>query len=370
MELAPRTKRIKELDGLRAISVLLVVAYHLLNWAHIFGVPGPWAENAIAYGGKTGVDVFFVISGFIITTLMIEEHQATGEVSLFRFYIKRIFRIIPPYLCYILVICALGQAGFIDLSDLTLFRDIFFLSNIFPEHNWFLAHSWTLSVEEQYYLFFPFVLWKLLQGNLRLAGIVLAGFYLFSFCSLKIATLLFHGVPPLGINLGWLYPFRYIVSGVLLAINWPAIDRFASRQNGLLPLACLAWFFIGGCHPGGLTLGPLFDAIEPFVIALLIAWVICHAGACSLLRSFPMQSIGKWSYSIYLWQQLFAAPSTRYLGIKFSTFPVSLLLILLISALSYHLIERNFIALGRRVLAKLDGRKHPSPADPKLPPLS
>jgi hypothetical protein len=219
---APK-RRISELDGMRAISVALVIVYHSWLWAKTVSIPsGMWWF--IDYVGLLGVKIFFVISGFIITRLMLEEVAATGTFHIGDFFIKRVFRIIPAFWTYLSVTTLLIWTGLVYSDPHNLVPCLFFTSDFLQSgQNFFYAHSWSLSVEEQYYLLFPLLVILLARKGTRTTTIILVALYL---------VLIF--APNLGkvlrvrfniIDIAFLGHFRYIVGGALLSIWWNLFGR-------------------------------------------------------------------------------------------------------------------------------------------------
>jgi peptidoglycan/LPS O-acetylase OafA/YrhL len=105
-----------------------------------------------------GVRVFFVISGFLITTLLVDEAKKSGGVSLGAFYARRAFRIFPPYYVYLLAMMVLGAVGWVEIPWPDAVRAFTYTVNYAPERVWYVGHAWSLSVEEQFYLVWPVVL--------------------------------------------------------------------------------------------------------------------------------------------------------------------------------------------------------------------
>src|SRR6266568_5411553 len=142
------------LDGLRAVAVFTVIVYH-------FGI------NAVP--GDLGVSAFFVLSGFLITWLLLKEHAASGTVSLRRFYTRRVLRIFPAYYAFLALSFAIdhlrGQAWGPSLG----FSSVFYLVNYYNAFNGHpttsISHAWSLGIEEQFYLLWPLLLLGLLQGG-------------------------------------------------------------------------------------------------------------------------------------------------------------------------------------------------------------
>jgi len=149
------------------VSIALVVLGHLCGTSG-FALPGSFA-NTLALG-ELGVGVFFVISGFLITKLLLEEAEGTGRISLLRFYLRRTFRIFPPYYAFILVLIVLDAARWITLSSGDLVHTLTYTANYHAGRSWNVGHAWSLSVEEQFYLLWPAVLLVLGRwGGLRVA---------------------------------------------------------------------------------------------------------------------------------------------------------------------------------------------------------
>ena len=158
--------RLRALDGLRAVSILLVLFDHLLINGLVAG-DGPWWRLDM---GRVGVRIFFVISGFLITGLVMRELADTGRIRLGRFFFRRFFRIAPPALALLAVLSGLAAFGLSDVGPRAVLHALTYTSN-YVAMPWDLAHTWSLSVEEQFYLFWPLALaaWGL-GGGARLVA--------------------------------------------------------------------------------------------------------------------------------------------------------------------------------------------------------
>ncbi len=166
-----------EIDGLRSIAVLAVVLYH-------FGVTG-------LQGGFVGVDVFFVISGFLIGGLLWREGQSTGAISLKRFYMRRIKRLAPAYVAMALASLIVGYLVLLPFEfrefGKSLIAATVYLSNVnfYREAGYFdtasedkvLLHTWSLSVEEQFYIVLPILMLLLLRRSLGLRILLWLSFF-------------------------------------------------------------------------------------------------------------------------------------------------------------------------------------------------
>src|SRR6476660_10002524 len=140
-------KRIPSLDGLRAISIAAVVVGHLSKAQHSTALWGAY--------GNTGVRIFFVISGFLITKLMLTEHDRTSDISLRDFYIRRAYRILPAALVFIAVAVVIDWK---EMRWLHVGAAVFYLADYDLAAPWIFGHLWSLSVEEQFYLLWPAIL--------------------------------------------------------------------------------------------------------------------------------------------------------------------------------------------------------------------
>src|SRR5579862_7766942 len=158
------SSRIPSLDGLRAVAVVIVCISHLIG--------GPAALLDL---GTVGVRVFFVLSGFLITTLLLSEYDRSGTINLPRFYFRRALRIFPASYTYLAIIALAGSLGVIALRRNDLLYGLTYTVNYFmPASSAFVQHAWSLAVEEQFYLLWPVLL--VLAGRRR--GLQIALLYI------------------------------------------------------------------------------------------------------------------------------------------------------------------------------------------------
>jgi peptidoglycan/LPS O-acetylase OafA/YrhL len=153
---------IPTLDGWRALAVLGVLVYHGTTSLFYPGGPYPSYEALrVVQAGARGVDVFFALSGFLICSRLLQEQQETGRISLGAFYIRRVFRILPPFLLYLAVLAVLAAVGLLAVEGREFLSALLFTRNyIGPvrEHGWYTGHFWSLAVEEHFYLLWPLLL--------------------------------------------------------------------------------------------------------------------------------------------------------------------------------------------------------------------
>ena len=134
--------RIRELDGWRGISILLVVLHHALFFAFPAAAGGSTrVHHLIMFSGELGVRIFFVISGFVITRLLILEEQKYSSISVRGFYIRRLFRILPVFYCFVLAVSIFSWLGWTPVTGFEqLSATLFFHDRQFTFQDWFLGH--------------------------------------------------------------------------------------------------------------------------------------------------------------------------------------------------------------------------------------
>lgn len=348
------------LDGLRAIAVLLVLMTHSFQTA---GFPD-WAPlKYLCHQGVVGVDIFFVISGFLITTLLMRELERTDRIHLKRFYLRRFIRIMPAYVALMFVVGICQHVGYFHLGSRDWIAAATYTSNFLYHPSWELGHGWSLSIEEHFYLLWPYVLY---------AGGVSWGWRIGVACLAVCWTLrcaIAFGVSKL------IFPADSIWSDMTwcakMAESWTFTRLDTITMGSLLALACrssngrawlnrftgnrLLWtYFVLFCvslfltHSSKYTLCVAYS-LNALCIALLMWGLIQSRGiARRVLECWPLKVIGLGSYSIYLWQQLFIHP--RHQG-WIHLFPQNLFLALGAAFLSYWLIEtpmNKLKAEGRR----------------------
>ena len=309
-----------DIEGLRAVAILLVVAYHA-------GTPG-------FSGGYVGVDVFFVLSGYLISWLLVQEIERTGTVSLLSFYGRRARRLLPGLAVVLVVTMAASALIYAPYEHRFLantaaatagyFSNLYFARAAIDYHgpaaviNPFL-HTWSLSVEEQFYLVWPWlvlfgsgVLWKRQDhraGKFRLLLWMMiaaaASFALSLYLTSVRPTAAFFLSP----TRAWEFAFGAI--GFLLPVNVASAKLPVKMRDSYLSLINHRVGFAGWVGLAGIILaGIMFDSTTPFPgVAALLPTVstvlVLRAAKGSLISRFlsirPLTEIGRLSYSWYLW---------------------------------------------------------------------
>lgn len=288
-----------EIDGLRAIAVLSVVIFH--------------AQAPFLPGGFVGVDIFFVISGFLITGILVSNFE-TNTFSLALFYAKRIKRLLPAALTLTLVTVLFGYFILTPDKYVELAKSAI-MSSAFAANVWFflnsgyfdqsteispLVHMWSLSVEEQYYFIIPFLIVLLLRYggkkalNIGLVTIAISSFTMSVFLTPKHPDASFYLLH----TRAW-----ELCAGGLLSLNLQRVNSLPNRKRnmvacfGLLMLGYSLFFITPAIYfPGWIAAVPVVGTI--IVLATIInSQVVGYA----LLTSSPMRFIGRISYSMYLW---------------------------------------------------------------------
>ncbi len=336
------------LDGWRGIAIGLVLVFHaiLTTFPTTAAAPGR-AVDLVDRLGTLGVLIFFAISGYLITGKLVAEAQTQGRFSARNFYVKRIFRILPPAFAYLFTLVVLQRAHLVALVPGD-WGAAFFYAN-YVRSSFLTSHFWSLSVEEHFYVLWPLCL--LLAGWRRSlwigCGVILAvGVYR--------PWVLRHSFNHSDVLRQTELRMDYIMMGCVLALAvgfYPWAGRLLQRLSSPL------WLFLLVCLLGLSTVNLSMDP-RSFQAACITLLVCASAHSTSrtvgfLLGNSAIRYLGRISYSLYIWQQLvffFGLDLGRYRSP--SLLPLKLLFVGLLAVASYYCIERPFIRLGRRYLWK------------------
>jgi len=343
---------IPTLDGWRAIAVFSVIAFHdrLHQW-------GSLSDATLHKYGNLGVDLFFAISGLLICSRLLDEEEIHGRISLQGFYIRRFCRILPPVICFLFVVGLLAITGFIHSSIGAWLSSLFFANNYYSVHihnvDWSLYtnHFWSLAVEEHFYLLLPAILCFLPKRRVKVLLVLTSVFFVY--------TIIIYSEPSLLKALGG--GFAEVRTDVKIdGLLFPAMLAVLLKRKAIRDL-CTPWI-----NPltVGVLLVLLFFALHksgvvpvtlvPFGFPLVILSTVLHPRSvfARILEFRPLRFLGKISYSIYLWQQLFFigdhAPAAGPLNLLQSK-PWSILVVLLFATASFYFIEKPFMRLGHRL---------------------
>lgn len=339
----PKLGYIPALDGLRAVAVMLVLLTH--------------ASFQLGDNGVLGVDIFFTLSGFLITTLLLEENEKFGNISLRAFYVRRFFRLFPALytMLFFVLLYALAFRRGNDLN--TIIGEITFSALYLNNISWMLGggdillgHTWSLAVEEQFYLLWPLTL--LLGISFKSIRALIFGlvFFISACVILKLSGRMS------GIAVSLIYESVFI--GCLAALfRWQIGSKIIILDHlallliliviivGILPINWYMMIY----NAGGRSLMGLITSL------VILSIVNNRKGITSKLLSIsPLVWVGKISYALYLWHvpvfRIFRYHSTLPPAISFI---LKFLVTFFLATLSWNLIERKSTILGRSISKRI-----------------
>lgn len=344
MSTSPQS-RIPALDGIRAIAIILVFMGHGSE-AYLSDPRAAWMAPFV--NSSLGVRLFFVLSGYLITRLLMREQQDRGRIDLRAFYVRRFLRIWPAIYTYIAVIASLSALGWISVSSGQLLAAATFswnyaalwLHGVTGTGWWFLGHLWTLALEQQFYLFWPFlIVWCGWKNARRFAFVVPVLMPL-------IRVSIYFAFPDQRGYLGMMFhtAIDSILIGCAVALHQEHIQRWLDSSSWIFAAALCFMFIISPLlgaliSPYRITLGFGLDAICSGILILNAA----RGGPWARwLSSQPFVAIGTLSYGLYIWQQLFLTSlNTTFTG----RFPVSAMAAITCAYLSYRFVEKPCLRL-------------------------
>lgn len=345
------------LDGMRAVSVLTIMLFH---------VPYHWVT-----GGYWSVNVFFIVSGYLITGLLLKELDKWGSIDLVGFYLRRARRLLPALLLMLVVVSLAWPRILGDDTPSTIRGDglaaLFYVANwrmVFTGQSYFeqfgtvaespFKHAWTLGIEEQYYLLFPILMIVLFRvfgprgrGKILAVMIALAGL-----SALVMAKVYVPGGDPSRVYYGTDSRMQDILVGAALAVGMSMVDRrrlvaWSSRHSGsvvaigwVVVVLTLYWFFWipadGWVFYGGYL---VFDTM--FAVLIVSVELLPGGSVARMLSWRPLAWIGMLSYGLYLWHYpLFVVLTPEH--VQLSGVPLQVLrfgLTFAIASASYYFIE-------------------------------
>lgn len=342
-------RHIKGFHAIRAVSVVLVILSHvgMMEAAQNF-----WLIRFFSvFNASFGVRAFFVLSGFLITTLLLEEVDTKGRVEIANFMKKRAFRILPLYLLLLFSLLPYFYYGRLWEPIATATYALFLIYNFIPNeiNVHYLSHLWSLGVEEQFYVVWPFVV----------AGLAARRSALVVLCLVVVAICFGRITIGYGSELLTHYPNRWTIpaiypiaigAGLAVSLRHPragaALCRLFSSTSSVLAGAIMI------CLPLATdSAAPVIEMTGAAGTALLISWIYTnqHRRLVMALEARPIFYVGTISYGLYMWQgvltgngpyrQLTGFPPEPWLG-ALMTIPVAVV--------SYHAFEKPIAAFGRR----------------------
>lgn len=362
-------KYIPQLDGIRAIAVLGVICAHMHTTAFFF------------LSGGRGLTWFFVLSGYLITRLCIQEENTTGRVNMGAFYVRRAFRILPLYFATLAAYCVLilGLGIGADKRDgllaalpyyLTFLSELPVMLNVHGDSEVPFGHSWSLGIEEKFYLIWPALGFLLLVGKGKERMYTVIGLYIL------VSACMFLDSGPQALLFS---SYANILAGCVLGVilhtegGFKALTRMGTAR-WLVPWGIalvVLHFAVPEPHQesGGVGIS-IFRILYTIMIVGMMAGILLGQGPLQNFLRLPLlESIGKVSYGIYLLHRLCLNVVEPMVGSWAGWFEpiIEFILIAILSyyvaRLAYIVIEGPAIRLGRRISANMQ-KPDPQPVTP------
>jgi peptidoglycan/LPS O-acetylase OafA/YrhL len=348
-------RSIPTLDGWRAVAISLVLFSHgYPSIQRTMGLPEVYFREPL---GLLGVEVFFALSGFLITTRLLQEEERHGSISLANFYTRRALRILPAALLFTLSIALMSAVGLLPfISQSRTLSTIFFFANYSTaEPSYYLGHFWSLAVEEHFYFVWPALLafcGKRHRLRVAIASAILIALWRAITWKFQISTS---------------DPAKYFGRTDIVAdsIMWGAALALAvqsQRVKRSLSIVCrpLIWTtlailpIVAVLHVFGdwkINLA-LFSLCRVTVPLMIFGTVINLSGAIALLLNLEsIRYVGRISYSLYLWQELFLIIPNDQLAhgplTVLQLFPINFIGAFACAIISYHAVEQPLIEFGK-----------------------
>ncbi|WP_220235724.1 acyltransferase family protein [Hymenobacter ginsengisoli] len=339
---------------MRALSVAMVIAGHL-GHTGIFNAVYRYhyvrAGLDFVRDGGMGVSMFFILSGFLITRLLLAEEERHSSINLRNFYVRRLLRIVPAYYFLLFAYYLAQQLGYLQIEPASWFTALTFTKYLNWHEDWYTAHGWSLSIEEQFYLIWPLLFCWGDRPRRYGCAIMLAGVPLLRLYSYCVPAEMFDDLSLLmnidALALGCLLAFY---CKPLLAAFRPEVWRalaigsvlvlfglgYVNRLTDPVPHLSAIWGLLGQRH------GTL--AFLAMGCVLLYSVYVARGPWFRLLNSRPLSFIGKISYGLYLWQQIFVMRPMFW----FNHFPLNVAGLSACAIFSYYVVERPFLRLKQR----------------------
>lgn len=353
---------LKNLNALRAFAAYMVVIHHIEQFKTHFDLPNLWHNNTIRELGGNAVSIFFVLSGFLISYLLLKEKEKTGTISLRKFYIRRILRIWPLFF----ILLTIGLIANYFWGDFQLVLDnllyfIFFIPNILVAQAIvipFIAHLWSIGVEEQFYLFWPLIALKTNRKKFLVAMLIIILAFLIS------RNLIFH------------YQGK---SFYLKLLNYTRFDLMAMGGIGAIILTSTNDIFV--------KIKNLINSKTSQII-IILGFIFCLLSMSNIYKIYFLENIffgsnvtllllvlvseksilnlefklsktlGDISYGIYMYHAIAIFITLKIITqfsftqnaliINLILYPVSILLSSIIAYFSYEYIEKGFLKLKEK----------------------
>lgn len=293
------------------------------------------------------MQIFFVISGFLITALLIQERARTGAISLGLFYARRTLRIFPPFYCFLAIVAVATWIGLFAIPPRNFLYAGTYTMNYMSNGLWITGHIWSLSVEEQFYVIWPLVV--KLSGQHRafwVAGLLAITAPLFNLAVYMID-------PGIGARISMYFPFvadsiaaGCVLAGILPWLRSKPIFRWFASPAGDLVIPLIVLLDLGRHHPR-IHFAVTETALNLCICCAVVRYIEfpdCVVGR--ILNNAALSFIGRLSYSLYIWQQIFM---NRYGTSLVQAFPVNVAASFGCALASYYVLELPMAGMRRRL---------------------
>lgn len=339
-------QHIKGFDGLRAISILMVLFTHLA-WDETLLPQTPFVQQRLLhlFNGFTGVNMFFVLSGFLITLILLNEKKKTGKINFKNFYARRFLRLLPPLLIFFPTVLLLMYFKQIPETYKGWCLAVCYLYNFAPNQYYSveIGHTWSLALEEQFYLLWPTVIHFFKKHAIAIIsfGLIIACF---------LARLYLPSFPHITANYKferWFLPaVAPVIFGCLAALYY---FHSSKKPSSILLILSFVILFTAPLYLSKNYWGALYFLQAPGVSCLLLYIAYNQKSLLTATLSIaPIAYIGKISYGIYVYQGLFLRTGAFNHGMWIQQYPQNLILTFIVAILSYHLIERKALQLKQK----------------------
>jgi peptidoglycan/LPS O-acetylase OafA/YrhL len=359
------------LNGLRFIAALLVIVHHIEQLKFINGMPNDFSSSFVQIIGELGVILFFVLSGFLITYLLLEEEKRTDTIAVRKFYVRRILRIWPLY--FLIVILALFVLPNIPLFVLpeygreTIYENlpakillyVFFLPNLVSPLFGVVPYAsltWSIGTEEQFYLIWPPLLKYIKRSRPLLMFLILFGYLFFARALFSSRT----DFIPFKYELNVFWQSFNIASmaiggffALVLHSNSPALKILLNKYLFYIVLGFTSWLLYQGIYFPHITVNDmpfpyLYKEFYSIWFGIIILNFAANRDILISLEAKPLRYLGRISYGLYIYHPIAivaALQATRWLGAESNSllYALSLALTILIAGVSYRYFESYFL---------------------------
>ena len=345
----------RSLDGLRGLAILIALLAH-------FGVNHFLRSYSLFIDSSIGVHIFFVLSGFLITTLLLKEKIKHGRISLKHFYTRRFLRIIPVFYLFLFTLIVLNFCYQLKIEPLDFIASFLFLKNLPVGNSVFTAHLWSLAVEEQFYLTFPFLLAfnvnryvvAVLFLIVLIPVISVAGFYLPEFLFSSFVIKIFTKILMYSF---WKGPIIILIGSVFAIFSFKGIIN-AGRIKTSYFLSFVLFLIAIVIHTKTFLFYSKYcsEYLSACLIGYIVILIIAEKNSLlsAILNNVFLVQTGIFSYSLYIWQQLFIGGLPWQSWLKsWNGFPLPAIIVLklicvfLIAGVSYYFFEARFLRFKR-----------------------